>query len=105
MSDRMEASPRSDDGAAKARVDRRLRRGPPLFVLSWIVWLLIFAGLCALPARRLARHQADMALGHQTRRIRLEICLKMSRPPRPDRAECLARAFEPDGDLTAPRMM
>lgn len=77
------------------------RAHPRLWAASWCFWLLILAAGFGLLAHRVRVHKEAMAAGRQVWALRYELCKSFSAAPRPPWQECLARAAESEGLLSA----
>lgn len=76
---------------------------PWLKLASWGFWLAVTAAALGLFVQTLANHRADAAAGARDWHLRVEICKRLSKAPRPPWWECHARAAQSDDNLLAPR--
>lgn len=84
-------------------MDRDRSEGVPrwLPLASWGFWLTVAAGAAAFVLQAVAAHRAEAAAGARDWHLRVEMCKRLSKSPRPPWWECHSRANE-DGDLLAP---
>lgn len=76
---------------------------PWLTAASWAFWLAATGVAIALVLHALATHHADAAAGARDWHLRVEMCKRLSKSPRPPWWECHSRAEEGGDDLLAPR--
>ena len=97
--------PRCRDPRPRASpMEKDWSEGVPRWAMaaSWAFWLTVLAVAAGLFLQVLAGHRAEAAAGARDWNLRVEMCQRLSKAPRPPWWECHTRAAE-DGDLLAPR--